>query len=216
MVRRFSVLFELAMTSRDCFYCGRRVAAGKSVCVLFLDGRGYPPTDSEIILYAQLCDTTIKHDAGHAALRRGISEIACNSFACYRLVKDVNNYVVSNVRVTRSVGEASSSTPILPAHRKVLTAAEKAAAALEEAAAYPLGTRGGISSREVTLIHKSALEPAELHSLGAAPQQSSCQSVHIAYSLDGRSAGRAPCARPRASARARGCDSVRCVCLHVS
>lgn len=161
------------MTSRDCFYCGKRVAAGKSCSVLFLDGRGYPPTDSEIILYAQLCDTTRQHDEGHAALLRGVSEIACNSYQCYRLLKDVNNYVVSNVRVTRSVGEASSSTPILPAHRKVLTAAEKAAAALEEAAAYPLGTRGGISSREVTLIHKSALEPAELHSLGAAPQQSS-------------------------------------------
>jgi len=30
------------------------------------------------------------------------------------------------VHVTRIIGEASSSTPILPAHRKVLTAAEKA------------------------------------------------------------------------------------------
>ena len=116
-------------TSRDCFYCGKRAAAGKSCSVLFFDGRGCPPSDSEIIQYAQLCDssdTTIKHDAGHAALRRGISEIACNSFACYRLLKDVNNYVAINVRGTRSVGEASSSTTILPAHRKeVLTAAEK-------------------------------------------------------------------------------------------
>ena len=43
------------MTSRDCFYCGKRVAAGKSCSVLFLDGRGYPPSDSEIIQYAQLC-----------------------------------------------------------------------------------------------------------------------------------------------------------------
>ena len=114
------------MTSRDCFYCGTRVAAGKSCSVLFLDGRGHPPSDTEIIQYAQLCDTTRQHDAGHAALLRGISEIACNSFQCYRLFKDVNNFVVSNVHVTRIIGEASSSTPILPAHRKVLTAAEKA------------------------------------------------------------------------------------------
>ena len=139
------------MTSRDCFYCGKRVAAGKSCSVLFLDGRGCPPSDSEIIQYAQLCDTsdaTIKHDAGHAALRRGISEIACSSFACYRLLKDVNNYVAINVRGTRSVGEASSSTTILPAHRKeVLTARREEAAAF-----YPLGPRGGISKREVTLI----------------------------------------------------------------
>jgi len=162
------------MTSRDCFYCGKRVAAGKSCSVLFLDGRGYPPSDTEIIQYAQLCDTsdpTIKHDAGHAALRRGISDIACNSFACYRLLKDVNNYVTINVRVTRSIGEASTSTPILPAHRKVPSAAEKAAALEEPARFYPLGPRGGISHREVTLIHNSALEPTELHSLGAAPQQ---------------------------------------------
>jgi hypothetical protein len=46
---------------------------------------------------------------------------------CYCLFKDVNNFVVSSVHVTRISGEASSSTPILPAHRKVLTAAEKAA-----------------------------------------------------------------------------------------
>jgi hypothetical protein len=109
------------MTSRDCFYCGKRVAAGKSCSVLFLDGRGYPPSDSEIIQYAQLCDTTRQHDAGHAALLRGISEIACNSFQCYRLFKDVNNFVVSNVHVTRMIGEAPSSAS-QGAHR----AAEKA------------------------------------------------------------------------------------------
>jgi hypothetical protein len=45
---------------------------------------------------------------------------------CYCLFKDVNNFVVSSVHVTRIIGEASSSTPILPAYRKVLTAAEKA------------------------------------------------------------------------------------------
>ena len=140
------------MPSPDCFYCGKRVAAGKSCSVLFLDGRGCPPSDSEIIQYAQLCDTSYtnrKHDAGHAALRRGISEIACNSFGCYRLLKDVNNYVAINVRVTRSVGEASSSTTILPAHRKQVLAHRRR----EEAASfYPLGPRGGISKREVRLI----------------------------------------------------------------
>jgi hypothetical protein len=128
-LRQFSAFFAHAMTSRDCFYCGKRVAAGKSCSVLFLDGRGYPPSDTEIIQYAQLCDTTrqhdAKHDAGHVALLRGISEIACNSFQCYRLFKDVNNFVVSNVHVTRIIGEASSSTPILPAHRKVLTAPQR-------------------------------------------------------------------------------------------
>lgn len=37
-----------------------------------------------------------------------------------------------------------------------------------EEAAYTLhGPRGGISNRKVMLAHKSALEPAELHSLGA-------------------------------------------------
>jgi len=70
------------MTSRDCFYCGKRVAAGKSCSVLFLDGRGYPPSDSEIIQYAQLCDTTRQHDAGHAAFPRlratHFSAIACS------------------------------------------------------------------------------------------------------------------------------------------
>jgi hypothetical protein len=129
------------MTSRDCFYCGKRVAAGQYCSVLSLNGRGYPPSDSEIIQYAQLCDTTRQHDACHAALLRGISEIASNSFQCYRLLKDVNKFVVSNVHVTRSIGEASTCTPILPAHRKVLTAAEKAH---KEAAAFPLGPRGGI------------------------------------------------------------------------
>jgi hypothetical protein len=54
-LRQFSGFFARAMTSRDCFYCGKRVAAGKSCSVLFLDGRGYPPSDSEIIQYAQLC-----------------------------------------------------------------------------------------------------------------------------------------------------------------
>ena len=105
----FQFFFARAMTSRDCFYCGKRVAAGKSCSVLFLDGRGYPPSDSEIIQYAQICDTTRQHDAGHAALLRGISEIACNSFQCYRLFKDVNNFVVSNVHVTRMIGEAGAS-----------------------------------------------------------------------------------------------------------
>ena len=145
------------MTSRDCFYCGKRVAAGKSCSVLFLDGRGYPPSDSEIIQYAQLCDTTRQHDAGHAALLRGISEIACNSFQCYRLFKDVNNFVVSSVHVTRIIGEASSSTPILPAHRKVLTRCSPPQR-------WHLKPQG---NGKVTLTHKSALEPAELHSLGA-------------------------------------------------
>jgi hypothetical protein len=81
-LRQFSGFFARAMTSRDCFYCGKRVAAGKSCSVLFLDGRGYPPSDSEIIQYAQLCDTTRQHDAGHAAFPRlratHFSAIACS------------------------------------------------------------------------------------------------------------------------------------------
>jgi hypothetical protein len=43
------------------------------------------------------------------------------SFQCYRLFKDVNNFVVSNVHVTRMIGEAPSSAS-QGAHR----AAEKA------------------------------------------------------------------------------------------
>ena len=132
--------------------------------MLFLDGRGHPPSDTEIIQYAQLCDTTRQHDAGHAALLRGISEIACNSFQCYRLFKDVNNFVVSNVHVTRMIGEAPSSAS-QGAHR----AAEK-----ENVKRLPPPLhfmvqvpRGGISNRKVMLAHKSALEPAELHSLCA-------------------------------------------------
>jgi hypothetical protein len=88
---------------------------------------------------------------------------------CYCLFKDVNNFVVSSVHVTRIIGEASSSTPILPAYRKVLTAAEKAHVKrlpppLHFMVQVP---RGGISNRKVMLAHKSALEPAELHSLCA-------------------------------------------------
>jgi hypothetical protein len=171
-LRQFSGFFARAMTSRDCFYCGKRVAAGKSCSVLFLDGRGYPPRDSEIIQYAQLCDTTRQHDEGHAALLRGVSEIACNSYQCYRLIKDVNNYVVSNVRVTRSLGEASTSTPILPAHRKVLTRCSPPQR-------WHLKPQG---NRKVTLTHKSALEPAELHSLGA--QRRSNHRMRSSHLLD--------------------------------
>ena len=53
-IRQFSVIFARAMTSRD----------------------------SEIIQYAQLCDTTRQHDAGHAAIPRlratHFSAIACS------------------------------------------------------------------------------------------------------------------------------------------
>ncbi len=126
------------MTSRDCFYCGKRVAAGKSCSVLFLDGQGYPPSDSEIIQYAQLCDTTRQHDAGHAALLRVISVLSPvqrrQQFCREQRARHTHDWGSPFQRIARCSprcreGTCEEAAPVFTLH----------------------GPRGGISNRKVML-----------------------------------------------------------------
>lgn len=160
------------MTSRDCFYCGKRVAAGKSCSVLFLDGRGYPLGIPRA--------TPRSSSTRNSAIQPANMMQAMQHFRdCVQLISVLSLVQrrqqfrrEQRARHTHYWGSLFLHTTILPAHRKVLTRCSPPQR-------WHLKPQG---NRKVTLTHKSALEPAELHSLGAQRRSNHrMRSIHLLH-----------------------------------
>ena len=142
-----------------CFYCGLSLGKKRASTISFENGRGHPPSDDEIVRWAKVCNPA-KHKPSTPAASRE-SPKAHDTHDCYRLLLDVNNYVVSNVRQARSAGSASGADA-LPRQRAVHSKAAELAAeamALQDVQ---------LSKLDITLVDSAALEESQLGPLGDA------------------------------------------------